>query len=153
MVAIRRATVADAERLIELRVALLRESGDLAADADAGPLGAALRDYLARALPTGEFLAWVAEVDGLIVASSGLNLFRRIPSPANLSGRAAYVMNMYTVADWRGRGLATALFGEILAHARLLGVEHVWLRATADGRRIYRRFGFVDAVDDMELRL
>jgi GNAT superfamily N-acetyltransferase len=153
MVAIRRATVADAERLIELRVALLRESGDLAADADPGPLVAALRDYLARALPTGEFLAWVAETDGVIVASSGLNLFRRIPSPANLSGREAYVMNMYTVAAWRGRGIATVLFGEILAHARRLGVERVWLHATADGRRIYRRFGFVDAVDDMELRL
>jgi GNAT superfamily N-acetyltransferase len=153
MVAIRLATVADTERLIELRVALLRESGDLAADADAGPLGAALRDYLARALPTGEFLAWVAEVDGVIVAASGLNLLQRIPSPGNLSGRTAYVMNMYTVADWRGRGIATALFGEILAHVRRLGVERVWLRATADGRRIYRRFGFVDAVDDMELRL
>ncbi|WP_375475066.1 hypothetical protein [uncultured Nostoc sp.] len=46
-------------------------------------------------MPQGKFLAWVAEVDSQIVATSGLVFFQRPPYNGNLSGLEAYIMNQY----------------------------------------------------------
>jgi GNAT superfamily N-acetyltransferase len=150
---VRPATAADIEPLVALRLALLREAGELPPDGDGAVLAAATRAYLARALPAGEFLAWVAEAGGAVVATSGLNLFHRAPYPGNLTGREGFVLNMYTVPAWRGRGIATALMRALIAAARAQGLSRLWLGATAAGRPVYRRLGFVELTGEMELRL
>ncbi|MEH2158987.1 hypothetical protein [Nostoc sp.] len=43
-------------------------------------------------MPSGEFLAWVAEVDNQIVTTSGLVFFQRPPYNGNFSGLEAYVI-------------------------------------------------------------
>src|SRR4051794_2436412 len=116
---IRFATAGDVESLVSLRVAFLAEvSGADTADA---ALLAALRRYFAAAVPAGEFVAAVAEHDGRVVASSGMVYHRHPPSPGNLAGCEAYVMNMYTLPAWRGRGLATALLARLVDVARAGG--------------------------------
>ncbi|WP_335182369.1 hypothetical protein [Nostoc sp.] len=50
-------------------------------------------------MPSGEFLAWVAEVDSQIVATSGLVFFQRPPYNGNLSGLEAYIMNRLYNSD------------------------------------------------------
>jgi hypothetical protein len=62
----------DLEVLIQLRLELLREASDIKGDSDTANLAEA-----AEKMPSGEFLAWVAEVDSQIVATSGLVFFQR----------------------------------------------------------------------------
>ncbi len=144
--AIRAATAAAAAELTRLRLAMHRELGDLPGGADPAPQEEAIRRYFQETLPTGEFRAWVAEhtASGHLVACSGLVLYRRPPSRRNLSGWEGYVMNMYTDPAWRGLGLATALLGECVSHARSqTPARRIRLHATAAGRPIYERAGFV----------
>jgi GNAT superfamily N-acetyltransferase len=148
---IRLATLDDVDELIRLRLDFLEEVGNLKADVDGGELGAALRDYLVRKLPGGEFMAWVAEAEGAIVATSGVTLFERPPNGANLAGLEAYLSNMYTVPAWRGRGVGTALVETIVAHLKRTRVRRIWLHATEQGRSVYARAGFVPGETDMEL--
>lgn len=150
---IRRATLDDIERLAQLRCALMREMGAVAEE-DVPALAEATRRYLAAELPAGGFHSWVVcDEAGTIIACSGLVFAQKPPSPSNLGGREAYVMNMYTVPAWRGRGLAAELLTVALACARVSGATQARLHATAQGRAIYERAGFAPVDNEMQARL
>ena len=151
MYEIRPATLDDLDELIRLRLDFLREVGSLKAGADGGGLGAAMREYMERKMPAGGFLAWVAESEGALVATSGVTIFERPPNGANLSGLEAYLSNMYTLPAWRGRGVGTALVATIVAHLKTTRVRRIWLHATEQGRPVYAKAGFVPSETDMEL--
>jgi len=148
---IRLATLDDAEALVRLRMTFLAEVGNFGEGADAVAVSEAFREYLRRKLPTGEFLAWVAEDAGEIVATSGLVFFERPPNGTSPTGLEAYVMNMYTRPEWRGRGLAAALLDAALARVKQTAARRVWLHATDVGRPVYERAGFVASDSEMEL--
>lgn len=151
MYEIRLATLDDVEALAGLRLVFLEEVGNLSAGIDCGELREAIRRYLIRKMPSGEFLAWVAEGEGAIVGTSGVTLFERPPNGANMAGLEAYVSNMYTVPDWRGRGVGTALITSVIAHLKATRVRRIWLHATEQGRPVYEKAGFVVSGTDMEL--
>ena len=148
---IRLATIEDADALVRIRVKFLEEVGQFGEGVDVNEVADAFRDYLMRKLPAGEFLAWVAEAEGEVVATSGLCFFERPPNGTSPKGLEAYVMNMYTAPAWRGRGLATALLDAALAHVRKTDARRVWLHATDEGRPVYERAGFVASDTEMEL--
>ena len=145
--------LADLEALVALRCALLLEMGAVAEDG-VPALAEATRRYLRDALPVGAFHSWVAcDEAGAIVACSGFVFAQKPPSPGNLDGREAYVMNMYTLPAWRGRGLAAALLDAALAFAREQEAGTVRLHATPQGRAIYERAGFVAVDNEMVARV
>lgn len=152
---IRRATAGDIETLVRLRVEMMAETdghGD-AESPGAAALAEANRTYMRGAVPSGEFVAYVAEANGVIIATSGVTLYRTAPNPGNLSGMQAYILNMYTLPEWRGRGLASALVERLVDHARAAGATRVALRATDVGRRVYERLGFTSDSRFMHLRI
>jgi GNAT superfamily N-acetyltransferase len=150
-ISIRPATEEDIEALVELRVALLRETGNLPDESRIPRLAEAIRAYLVESLPEGAFMAWVAEVEGELVATSGLVFFSKPPLGEHLTGKEAYLMNMYTRPEWRGRGLATQLLERVVAFVRGTDIRRISLHATAEGRPLYLRAGFADS--DSEMRL
>ncbi len=147
---IRRATVADAAALTALRLQFLREIN--AGDEPAG-LPAATEQYFARALADGSFVAWVAVEGDTVAATSGLSFQELAPNWSNPTGKVGYILNMYTEPARRGQGLASALFAHLLEEARSRGCGKVALHATAEGRRVYGKFGFASKGDEMTLYL
>lgn len=60
----------------------------------------------------------------------------------------AGIFSMATAPDMRGRGVATALLGRLLAWAWDHGATHAYLQVDGDNQRalaVYRRFGFATA--------
>ncbi len=113
----------------------------------------ALESYFAKTIEAGEFVAYLAELDGRIVATSGLVYHRHPPSPKNLQGCEAYVMNMYTRPEYRGRGIATTLLARLVERARPHCCRVV-LHALPEARSLYLKAGFVTldpAVAEMRL--
>lgn len=156
MFEVRIATEEDAITLADLRVEFLQEvavAGGRQALADTATARQAMLRYFSGALPAGEYLGWLAEAEGRVIGTSGLNLFRKPPTFGNLSGLDAYIMNMYTLPAFRGRSVARTLLGHAIAHARSLGVQRIWLHATTQGRPIYEKAGFIGTDDEMELVL
>ena len=140
---IRQADMADIPALVSLRMGLFCEVGELAeplADLD---LWQATSAYFSAGQADGSARSWVAEVEGEVVASGTLALFVRPPYPGNLSGREAYLLNMYTLPAYRKQGMASALLDAMVAHARAEQLGKVWLHASEQGRPLYERMGFV----------
>jgi GNAT superfamily N-acetyltransferase len=135
---------------VQLRLDFLEEVNGGAPPAG---LRQSLHDYFQATLPTAEFQAWLATANGQIVGTSGLVYMSRPPSHNNLSGRDAYIMNMYTLAAWRGRGIGTALFQQVLNEIQRSGCEKVLLHATEQGRALYEKFGFRVSGGEMRMSL
>jgi putative acetyltransferase len=83
----------------------------------------------------------VAVANGRIVGNLGI---ARESHPAT---RHIASLGMHVAADWRGRGVGSALLAEAFRWAEWAGVEKVTLTVYPDNERalaLYRRFGFVE---------
>jgi GNAT superfamily N-acetyltransferase len=147
----RLATAADVESLVALRAAFLAEL--TGCDPHDPALLNAMSQYFSETVPTGEFIAYLAVVDGRVVSTSGLIIHRNPPSARNPEGREAFVINMYTVPAWRGRGLASSLLQLVVAAARQARCSRVILHAAPRAVPIYSRAGFVSVSTEMRLDL
>lgn len=153
MIEYRRAAISDIEDLIRLRMDFTREVQKIKNDDGDKTLSDSLREYFSSTMPEDGFIAWLAEYEGQIVATSGLCFYKLPPSFKNLSGNMAYIMNMYTIPEFRGKGIAKVLFEKILTEAKALGFKKISLHATEMGRPIYEKFGFKGIDTEMALNL
>ena len=151
MLNIRRADLNDLEVLVQMRLEFFREVGSLKREANTTALAEATRQYLIKKMPRGEFMAWIAEAEGQIVGISGLALWERPPLEGNLAGMEAYLTNMYTTPEWRGKGVATALLKETIEFVKGTEARRIWLRSTEASKSVYEKAGFSPITSQMEL--
>ena len=149
---IRRATRKDIPALVRHRIEMFHSMKRLP-EREAVLIAAGFRRHLGRALPGGEYLGWVAECRGEVVAGAGVIPRRLLPRPrAPRGGMEAYVLNVYTEPEHRRRGLAKRLMREVLAWARRQKAVQVSLHASDAGRPVYEGLGF-KAGREMRVRL
>lgn len=141
----RRAGIGDVSALVDHRVRFLGEEYSHLDDDATRVLRASLQEYFARAIPSSDFIAWVAELEGRIVGTSGMVVWQMPARYGGIeSGRLGYLLNFYTVPEARRRGIGTRLLHELIREARSLGLRYLHLHASRDGIGIYRKAGFVE---------
>jgi hypothetical protein len=94
---IRRAGLGDIEAMVRLRRDMQAELNEDGRGLSPDSVMAFNRDYFERQLPKEAFVAFVAESEGEIVATSGMVVYEAPPTPGNPSGVEGYIMNMYTL--------------------------------------------------------
>lgn len=85
-------------------------------------------------------------IDGIYLAQFDADVPIACGSIA-VEGLLAGIFGMVTASSHRGRGFATTLVGELLAHAGSAGATVAYLQVEADNtpaRRVYEKFGFED---------
>jgi GNAT superfamily N-acetyltransferase len=149
--AIRRASTDDIDILAAHRRAMFVDMGyrdETVLDA----MEAKCHGWLLAKMERGEYLAWLATApDQSIVAGTGLWLMDWIPHMIG-SGRRGNILNVYTAAEFRRRGLAGELVKAALQWCRSNGVDVVMLHASPNGRRLYKSIGFA-ATNEMRIQL
>ena len=83
-----------------------------------------------------------------VIGGVGAQLRRILPRVRDAGeglelGPEAIVVNVYVRRDWRRRGVADALMRSLLDALGARGVRRIVLHASAEGRRLYERLGFV----------
>ena len=147
---VRSATVADIPFLAHHRAAMFRDMGKLA-ESQVPSLERATASYLRDALPRGEYVAWVAEVNeppAAVIGGAGVQIRpippRPVPGSEDLElGPEGIVLNVYVEPAWRRRGVAEALMRTLLDVLAERRIRRVVLHASEEGRRLYERLGFV----------
>jgi len=151
----RRGTLDDVQALVDLRVRFLNELLNHPENNETRVVRKSLLEYFTEAIPSRDFVAWVAECGGKIVATSGMVVWR-IPARygAVESGKLGYLLNFYTIPEARGKGIATRLLNELIEEAKSMDLRYVHLHASKDGEPIYRKAGFVEPkMPELVLRL
>lgn len=139
---LRRATVDDATIVARHRAEMFRDMGDLS-DADYPALADASAAWLRRAIPSGEYVAFLAaplDRPGHVVAGAGVHLRDGIPRPARGGsgielGAQGLIVNVFTERAYRRRGVAELLMRELLAWAAASGITNLVLHASPEGVR------------------
>ena len=141
----RRATVKDIQTLIDHRIRFLNELYGHSENGETENLRKSLRQYFSEAIPSGSFIAWLAEYEGKIVGTSGMVVWQMPGRYGGLeTGRLGYILNMYTIPEARRSGVCTRLLKELTGEAKSLELKYLHLHASEDGVNIYRKAGFLE---------
>lgn len=149
---IRSATLADAELIVKHRRAMFFDMGYCDSN-QLDEISAAFLPWLRRKMEAGEYLHWFAvAADGSVAAGAGVWL---MDWPANIVHTTPWrgnILNVYTEAAYRRRGLARQLMQVVLNWCRAEGVMVVSLHASAEGRLLYDSLGF-QPTNEMRIKL
>ena len=150
---IRLATVADAELLTDLRMQMRKEREKVHPPADIEAFRDANFEYFKKYLADGSYIGVIAEINGKTAATGGICLHNHPPSYSVPNGRSACLLNMYTLIEFRGRGLAGKIVAMLVDEARHAGCCQVFLNASDMGKPVYEKFGFTDVANEMVYKL
>lgn len=153
MYLLRKANLDDIDELIEFRIHFLKEIQDYPSDEEIETFINSLKDFFLEKMKSNEFIAWLVESNNEIIATSGLSFLQKPPHFINMTGKFAYIMNMYTRPEWRRKGIASKLLERLFEEIKQNGIQSVVLHATPTGRPLYEKYGFRDNDGDKEMIL
>lgn len=118
-----------------------------------GRLNRIFEEYFKNSIPKNQYKGWIVQLkNGKKVGCGGLVIDNHPPGPTNLSGKIAYIMNMYVDENYRGMGMGKKIFSEILIFIKKQGIKLVSLHTSEMGKKLYESFGF-KSTNEMRLYL
>lgn len=147
----KRATIEDIDMLTKTRIRVLRAANSLSDDIDMNEVEKQSYDYYERALCDDTHIAYLVFNEKRFVASGGVSFFQVMLTYHNVSGKKAYIMNIYTEPAYRRRGIAYKILDLLVSDVRSKEITSISLEATEAGRPLYEKYGFVKMDDEMEL--
>ena len=141
------ANLNDIDELIRLRLAFITEDAGSLSSLQEQCIEEQLRDYFNRKLGK-ELIAFVARDEKCIIAVAYL-LLMEMPANARLqNGLYGEVLNVYTLPEFRGKGLCTTLMQHLIEYGKKCGLGCIDLSATENGYPIYAKLGFKEKVQN-----
>lgn len=111
------------------------------------------REYFQKHLEDDSLIAFIAINDGKIASSGILCIYETLPVPSCLNGKTGLLLNVYTLKEYRHRGLAYGLLTKLIEEAKKLKVGKIQLDYTDDGYPLYKKIGFKKLDREMVLKL
>lgn len=136
----RRLTRYDIPIFIEMRLKQLQEEG-------AEPildLTPALEEYYGKHLKDGTFISWLAVEEDKIIGTSGMSFVEKPPYYSNPSGKIGLLSSMYTLEEYRRKGIAKQLLSRVVQEAKNYGCGVVQIGASDMGVLLYKNYGFIN---------
>lgn len=150
-VRVRAATAGDLETILRHRRSMFEAMGY--GGAALAAMDEASRPFFAAKLAQREYAGFFAvDSEGHVLAGGGVVLLDFQPHPLDPFGRRGFVVNMWTEPPQRRRGLGRLLMQAMIDWARAEGLSTLYLHASAEGRPLYERLGFVSN-NEMRLQL
>jgi ribosomal protein S18 acetylase RimI-like enzyme len=140
---IRKATIEDIDRLIELRLDYLRTDCEKLSDEQEQTIRTQLQAYFAKHIPMGDFIAMLAETDNIVVSVAFLVISEKPANPSFITGITGTILNVLTYPEYRRKGIGSQVVAALIEEAKQLGVSSINLSSTEDGRPMYEKLGFI----------
>lgn len=135
----RKTTKADMKILMKLRLEMLREVNGLSGgyEYDENFIFESRRYF-----ESGEQTTVIASDGETLVGCASLSYTWIMPTFSHPTGNRAHLMNVYTRADYRRRGISKKMVEILIDEAKRNGVTEISLDATEMGRPLYESLGF-----------
>jgi len=128
----------DLDVFIEMRINQLQEEGAVP-NLDLKPQ---LYEYYIKHLEDGTFVSWLAIDDRKIVGTSGMSFVEKPPYYSNPYGKIGLLSSMYTLNEYRRKGIAKELLDRVVNEAKDYDCGAVQITASDMGILLYKDYGF-----------
>jgi GNAT superfamily N-acetyltransferase len=152
---LRKANSGDIDTLIKLRLDYLTADRGALTVGEEAAVRAQLAKYFSEHI-NRDFVAILAEIDHKVVSVAFLAIAEKPANPAFITGKTGTLLNVLTYPEFRRRGIASRVIGEIVEEAKKLNVSSIELSSTPDGKPLYEKLGFIEPTSKyttMKLRL
>ena len=147
---IREITRKDIETITAMRMQMLDEVTE---DPLPEGLESHIRQFVTRHMRDNTCLGVVAEDEGRVIADAVIYLFETMPDEVNVRGLTAMLYNVYTLPEYRGRGIMAQMLPEVIRLAREAGAVELKMTAEKKAIPLYERMGFHVNDDAMKMVL
>jgi len=141
-VVLRKASIDDIELLIRLRIDYLTEDKGKPSKDEETAIKTQLKKYFSKHIPNNTFIGVLAEMDGKIVSTAYLAVAEKPANQVFITGVTGTMLNVLTYPEYRRKGIATKVLDKLIEEAKAVGVSHIDLSATDDGKYLYEKIGF-----------
>ena len=150
---IRAARLEDVDELIAMRADFTFEDSEPGTRRSRPAFEDECRAFLVDAITSGRWRIWLAETEGRIVSHVFVALVDKVPRPVREDARIAYLTNVYTRPDCRGRGIGASLLRKAQEAAREEDIELMIVWPSDESVEFYEREGFVFTGPKLRCRL
>lgn len=135
------ATSIDAEAVLKILKQFSDESNGIQTPELEEKLNELRMAYFSKQLDKN-YICWYATVNGKMASIAGLILRDQPPTVKNISGKWGYVFGVYTLLEYRRKGLSKNILQRLMNTAMERGVTAFELHATKEGELVYIKEGF-----------
>ena len=100
------------------------------------------KKYLEKALINDTYIVYIAKEEKFIAGIGGMVIRIQPGNIKNPSGRWGYFMNMYTVPEFRRKGICSGILNKLVSYGTDIGITAFELHATKEGEFVYKQNGF-----------
>jgi ribosomal protein S18 acetylase RimI-like enzyme len=111
------------------------------------------RNYFDSSLSDKSLVVWVADDHGVVVSSVCFCLCRLAPRFENPSGLVAYMANVFTVPNYRRKGIGSNLISEAIVDLKTQGIRKILLHSSDMAKPMYESLGFVEGKNYMSANI
>lgn len=144
----RRMEISDIHCVAKMRILQLKEEGET----EKFDITENLIDYFEEQMRDGLFVGWVATSNHKIIAMSGMSYCKKPPYYSNPTGKIGILSSMYTIKEYRRKGIAKRLLELVVNEAKEYGCGTVYITASQQGALLYENCGFIRSNNFFQLR-
>jgi GNAT superfamily N-acetyltransferase len=150
---IRNASEADIDVLVLHHVSMFREifttEGRQFDESGMTGMATTYRRQLQEQMRDGTCVAWVIGEPGSALASAAVSIRMAVPPPLDDSRATGLLHSVYTEVGHRRKGYAQLLVKTAVDYCTKIGIRRIDLSASAAGKAMYEKRGFVDVKNAM----
>ncbi|WMJ88841.1 GNAT family N-acetyltransferase [Anaerocolumna sp. MB42-C2] len=140
----RKATLPDIDILTNMRVEMLCEERALS-NSQRNLMKENTKQFLVDGMTNKSLISWIALNSQNIVSMGCINFFSFPPNDWCPNGKTAYIGNVYTLPDFRRKGIGSNIVSHLIEEAKQYQCQRILLNTTEMGRPLYEMHGFEDS--------
>lgn len=146
---IRLAEEKDIEQLIRMRWDFTIEHDESKKNAPRQEFEKECRIFLEKAISNGQWFIWGAEEHGKIVSHVYIELISKVPRPGRITRPFAYMTNVYTIPEYRNKGIGSKLLTFVNEWTKENTYEFIIVWPSDDSLEFYKRNGYEHCSEPM----
>ena len=137
---VKKADLSDIDELVRLRIDYLTEDYGSLTDIQIEKIRNQLPEYFKNHLNKDLFV-YIMKSEK-IISCCFLLVSEKPANPSFIHGKTGTVMNVYTLPEYRRKGIAGNIMKFLIADAEKMGLDFIELKSTDDGYNLYKSIGF-----------
>jgi len=137
-----KAWIEDVDALVEYRIRFAIEISGEQTPKNVEMLRAQMTNYFSKALIDNSCISIIAKWKDQVAGIGSVHLRNMPGNFKNPSGKWGYIMNMYTVPEFRRKGICSEILNRLIKEGEKFGVTAFELHASKEGEPVYKKCGF-----------